>query len=137
MADGRWQMAATFPIIITGAIISSYALYATEITGNEERVLFAFGLALIVLGIVSIEQHYKHFKYPAIFLLLGNASYSIYLIHNPLLSITQRVLDKIPFMNWQLGMLLGIGFSIMAGLLYYALVEKPAIQLARKLLPRS
>lgn len=130
-------MAAIFPTIITGAIISSYVLYATEITGNEERVLFSFGLSLIVLGIISTEKHYKYFKYPTIFLLLGNASYSIYLIHNPLLSITQRVLDKISFMNWQLGILLGIGFSIMAGLLYYALVEKPAIKLARKLLPRN
>ena len=58
------------------------------------RMLFAFGLALLIVGL-AIREHSSRLYWPGLFLLMGNASYSIYLVHNPLLSITQRLAARL------------------------------------------
>jgi peptidoglycan/LPS O-acetylase OafA/YrhL len=58
--------------------------------------------------------------------LLGDASYSIYLIHNPLLSITSRIAGKFHnFASWGLGMLVGVAASVVIGVLYHLFLERP------------
>jgi hypothetical protein len=89
------------------------------------RLAFAFGLALVVVGFALIERG-RTLPWPALFLLLGNASYSIYLIHNPLLSVTQRLAGKLE-LNWLMALLGGVVISVLAGLIYYRLIERPAL----------
>lgn len=94
------------------------------------RLALALGLSFIVVGYAIIET-----INPLIFwsgwLLMGNASYSIYLIHNPLLSITQRLISKTQA-HWSVAMLLGVCFSVIFGISYYFLIEKTAIDFSRK-----
>ena len=59
--------------------------------------------------------------------MMGNASYSIYLVHNPLLSVTQRLAVRIG-LTWGWGLLFGIVCSIVAGYVYYLAVERPALR---------
>ena len=61
---------------------------------------------------------------------MGDASYSIYLIHNPLVSLTSRLVGRLHgFANWGLGMFVGVVSSVLVGVLYHLFVEKPLIRL--------
>ena len=61
--------------------------------------------------------------WPGWLLLLGNASYSIYLMHNPLVSITQRLAARIG-LDWAGAMVFGVVLSVLAGYVYHLLVER-------------
>jgi|CXWL01.1.fsa_nt_gi peptidoglycan/LPS O-acetylase OafA/YrhL len=93
------------------------------------RLVFAFGLALVVVGFALLERN-QILPWPTILLLLGNASYSIYLIHNPLLSLTQRLAGRFEF-DWLMALMGGVVISILVGLIYYKLIECPALSFFR------
>ena len=58
------------------------------------RLVFSLGLALIIVGF-SVREQSARLHWPSLLLLMGNASYSIYLVHNPLLSVTQRLAGRL------------------------------------------
>ena len=89
-------------------------------------MVFALGLALLIAGFAIREQS-AALRWPSLLLMMGNASYSIYLVHNPLLSVTQRLAVRVG-MNWGWGLVFGIACSIVAGYVYYLAVERPALR---------
>ena len=92
----------------------------------EHRLGLALGLAVLMLGMARWEAQ-RTVAWPMPLLALGNASYSIYLIHNPLVSVTQRVAGRLD-MNWPLALLFGVVLSVGCGYLYYLWVERRAIR---------
>jgi exopolysaccharide production protein ExoZ len=94
------------------------------------RLAFAFGLALVVVGFALLERG-ATLAWPALLLLMGNASYSLYLIHNPLLSVTQRLFGRLD-LGWLVALPLGVAVSLLAGVLYFWLVERPALGFFRR-----
>ena len=68
------------------------ALVAVISVENSARVLIGLALAPIVLGCAMLETQ-KRLVFPKAFLFLGAASYSIYLVHNPIQSIVSRALQ--------------------------------------------
>lgn len=78
------------------------------------------------MGFALLEGS-RTLSWPLLLMLLGNASYSIYLIHNPLLSITQRLAGRLE-LDWLLALMGGVVVSILAGLIYYKLIERPALR---------
>lgn len=95
----------------------------------ECRVLFGLPFSALVLGAVLLERHSK-LVLPRWMVLMGDASYSIYLIHNPLVSLTSRLVGRLHgFANWGLGMFVGVVSSVLVGVLYHLFVEKPLIRL--------
>ena len=64
---------------------------------------------------------------PEAFVFGGAVSYSIYLIHNPLLSLTSRILH---FLNvgWIEAIVLSIILSMSAGAVYFLIWEKPIMK---------
>ena len=94
------------------------------------RWVFAMGLALMVIGFAAREQIVA-VRWPALLLILGNASYSIYLIHNPLLSLTQRVAGRIG-LTWSGAMVWGVVLGVLGGWVYYLMVERPALRFFRE-----
>lgn len=100
------------------------------------RLLFALGLACMMVGFALWEQSVS-LPWPGWLLLMGNASYSIYLIHNPLVSITQRLAARIG-LDWAGAMLFGVVLSVLAGYVYYLLVERRCLNFFRnRLVGRS
>jgi peptidoglycan/LPS O-acetylase OafA/YrhL len=87
------------------------------------RIMFSLGLAILIVGFTAHEQ-YRVVRWPSLLLLLGSSSYSIYLIHNPLLSVTQRVAGRLGF-TWPAAMVFGIVLSVLLGWIYYLVVERP------------
>ena len=123
LAPGWWVGAGVVLALMMLALM-------TEDTLPLARLAFAFGLALVVIGFALFERG-ATLAWPALLLLMGNASYSIYLIHNPLLSITQRLFGRLDA-GWLAALLLGVTASLLAGVLYYWLVERPALGFFRK-----
>ncbi|MEO9464415.1 MULTISPECIES: acyltransferase family protein [Alphaproteobacteria] len=85
---------------------------------REYSVLFGAGLAGFILWVAQVEI-VKRFAVPRVFVFLGAASYSIYLIHNPLLSITSRV-----FSGWTLSLIFGVVICLLAGCVYYQIWDR-------------
>lgn len=98
------------------------------------------GAALIFCGMLTLNQD---FKFPKLFITLGDASYSIYLVH--MLFIYQlcfRVLYKVPetllanINAEMIALFMTIG-SVLVGILFYYLVEKPMLNWFKKYYSRS
>lgn len=118
------------PMLISG--LTLLALLFAWPYALEQRALFGLPFSILVLGGVLLERQGK-LALPRSLVLIGDASYSIYLVHNPLVSLTSRLVARLHgFASWGLGMLVGIVFSVFIGLLYHRFVEKPLIYMLRK-----
>jgi exopolysaccharide production protein ExoZ len=98
----------------------------------DHRVLFGLSVALVLVPIVRLEMMGK-LSAPGWLVLLGNASYAIYLIHIPLLSVASRMAARVPLLNtWQGAMIFGVLTSVLMGYVYHVLVERPGLRMARR-----
>jgi peptidoglycan/LPS O-acetylase OafA/YrhL len=101
-----------------------------------DRVVF-FGIPsfLIVMGAASIDIN-KEPKIPDFFNYLGDASYSIYLTHGPVISALVQLEAKLNlerFLGNSLTIALLIGLiTISIGCLFYSVIEKPLIGFLRQ-----
>lgn len=116
----------------------SIVLIASTILFNDGeidnyRVLAGAGFAAIVLGLVFIERDVDFSRY-RLLVFLGGVSYSIYLVHNPTLSIMLRVIPKMP--HWAADFLVFAAGSTLVGVLYHFVIEKPVIAHAKALFMR-
>ena len=129
-ASRRWLANGWAWVIGVGVVVAwlGLALIQGELKAYP-RMLFAFGLALLIVGFAVREQSAKLY-WPGLLLLMGNASYSIYLIHNPLLSITQRLAARLG-LAWGGAVVFGVVCSLLAGYAYYLAVERPALRLSQ------
>lgn len=97
-----------------------------------ERVWFGLPFSALVLGAVLFERE-GSWKLPRSMVLIGDASYSIYLVHNPLVSLTSRLVVRLHgFASWGLGMFVGVISSVLLGVLYHFYIEKPLIRFFRQ-----
>jgi exopolysaccharide production protein ExoZ len=99
--------------------------------GQDARVVFGFGTALIILGVTLQEKKWGSLI-PTALVSLGDASYPIYLLHMPLIALTARVAAQIPFLhNWVGGLSFSLCCVIAAGLGYRHFYERPALTAIR------
>lgn len=96
---------------------------------GETRLILAAGVSLLVLGLAIVEQK-SSINYPEMMLALGNASYSIYLVHNPILSVTQRLAGSF-VENWLLAWIFGTAIALMFGFIYHLMFERPILRYFR------
>jgi exopolysaccharide production protein ExoZ len=97
---------------------------------------FALAFGLIVLGSVTLER--RGFAAPAVLRVLGDASYSIYLVHSAAISGVMifaqplRLIARIgPYPTYFLTLFVAVA----AGLSAYFLIEKPLLRSLRKFTP--
>lgn len=109
--------------------VTAIALMVLSERSAPLRLLMAAGLAMVIVASALGAGG----RWPIFLVILGNASYSIYLVHNPLLSLTQRLLGHTG-MPWGAAMLLGVVLGILAGWVYYLCFERPAYRVSRQLL---
>ncbi len=123
------------PLIITGIIIFllnailSNANYVFVNSTFNRVIVFGIPAFLIITGLVKYELANK-IKVYTIFLLLGEASYSLYLIHLPLVAAAYKILFKFN-VNDNIVIhciIILIVFTVCyCGILFYKFVEKPII----------
>jgi peptidoglycan/LPS O-acetylase OafA/YrhL len=95
-------------------------------------ILLGLGLAMFLLGVALAERRYAY-RIPSWMLSLGNASYSIYLIHSAVISMFagiyyRRLFDTLPDYA---AYLIAFSASIAAGTVFHLLAERPMLQWAR------
>lgn len=131
-----WGMALPISAwIVAGGLVSGLTLTLTDPAQQPAmRPLFGLGMALLVVG--CARRDLASTRPPAAtWALLGAASYSIYLIHNPLLSLTQRLLAA-AHVGWLPACMAGVALAIAAGIGYHKVVEQPLLDKARSRLSR-
>lgn len=120
-----------YPILITltGFLLVISVWINNIYNGLNDITIYLYCLSsmLIMLGISSIDLQ-KETKTPKLFQFLGDASYSIYISHGPLLQFYILVLTKLHTIE-KLGvpfcMLIAIALAFLSGCLVYIIVEKP------------
>jgi exopolysaccharide production protein ExoZ len=94
--------------------------------------------ALVVIGLVAGEQH-AGLKAPAVLVRLGGASYSLYLVHVLSIGAIWQIMLRLRLDGalpvWAAYSILITG-AVISGLLCNAILEKPAIAFARRLIAR-
>lgn len=111
-------------LTIAGLALLPVALMFAD-PGSPSRVLFGAVVALLLIPVVRRELMGK-LSAPAALVLLGNASYAIYLIHNPVMTQVGR-LEVSPLASFAVAIVLGVA----AGLAYHFAWERPALRLLR------
>jgi peptidoglycan/LPS O-acetylase OafA/YrhL len=115
----KWQ----FLLVSAIAVAAYLALGARE----PDRLLFAAASAALLVPLVRLEQAEQIAVAPTL-VTLGNASYAIYLVHNPVMAIVVRML---PVSAVPMTVALSI-IGTAAGLIYHFAWEKPAIRAVRR-----
>lgn len=129
----RPQIPWPAPLLVSGFALFTWSCYLAsvrfEIT-DSVRLLSGFGAALATLGLVEFERRGQLRVY-AWLALLGDASYSIYLVHYPVLyAVAPRAAAVLPQHHIPLvptAILLTL-LSIAAGVVFHLLLERPLLR---------
>lgn len=112
--------------------VSSILVIAFLVAGaqRDESWLIGFSIAALIPWVCRTERA-GAFSVPRWLVFGGAASYAIYLIHNPLLSLTSRVFALIG-VGWVGALIASAIICVLAGAVYYVIWERPVMRLARK-----
>ncbi|WP_339266750.1 acyltransferase [Paenibacillus sp. FSL R5-0470] len=89
---------------------------------------------LLIYGMVSYEV-LKKIRIPKVFVFLGDASYSIYLIHYPLLSVLNKIFLKLNIyttLGYLAATLLVILLTIIISCVFHTIIEKPLLNVLNR-----
>jgi exopolysaccharide production protein ExoZ len=121
-------------ILTTPAAVEPVSIFGITVLIN--RVIF-FGIPcfLLVIGAAALDMH-KATEIPEWMNYLGNASYSIYLVHSPIVSAMTKISVRLGLNNsvWQA---FGVNLMILTvavgiSCLFYSWVEKPVVNFLRQ-----
>ncbi|HWY63121.1 MAG TPA: acyltransferase [Rhizomicrobium sp.] len=104
----------------------------TSVTSAWTTLVLGAGFAGLLLDLLSLEGR----KFPPPLVLIGNASYSIYLVHTPANVILQRIAARFPtaLLSVGAGQAFLIAGGVTIGVAVHLLVEKPLVNGLRKML---
>ena len=100
---------------------------------NNRIVLFGFGYTLIVVGLISLEDFRVIIGGNPFFQLVGGASYALYLIHFPLISIMLKIamglgLKELGMAGAVISFIVIFISCIVASILFHLYIEIPMMR---------
>jgi exopolysaccharide production protein ExoZ len=114
---------------LVGAVIFGFALMTMGLPHQLSPMLLAIGLAFLVAGATKLERR-GVIKVPYFLAFIGNASYTIYLVHIAVEGLLLKIAIKThlyqaagPYVTY----LLVLATTIGAGCVAYVLVERPLL----------
>ncbi|MFL5252998.1 MAG: acyltransferase family protein [Rhodopila sp.] len=120
----RW-----WPVLIAGGAAALTGLFLNLET-EAYRVWFGMALVPLIVGLALLER--TGTLRPVNWLLvLGNASYAIYLVHDPVVSVFARAAAKLH--AWEPSLVICVAAGIAFGLAYHFGIERPGLRLAAAL----
>jgi peptidoglycan/LPS O-acetylase OafA/YrhL len=99
---------------------------------REWSILVGASCALLIWRMVGAEATGR-LAVPRWLIFLGAASYSIYLVHGPAISIAGRLFAG----SWALVLVGALAAGMAAGIAYFLLVERPLLNATGRFMPRS
>lgn len=127
------HQAKVVALLGVGFVVMASAMLLQDSAPPELRLLAGLGFAMMVLGGATLERYVDFRRFHRL-IAAGAASYAIYLVHNPAISVLLRCIGDVA--SWPLVLLLFSIASCSAGFLYYRLFEKPLLRLAQQRLLR-
>jgi peptidoglycan/LPS O-acetylase OafA/YrhL len=107
---------------------------------DDGPLVLCYGIssAITIFAIASLDIQ-GHLDYPAPILMLGDASYSIYIVHFPIVLMASKVLARIspiPYLGWYevLAVVGLVGAGTIGGIAFHIIVERPLQQRIRTFL---
>lgn len=130
----KWTLPAWLALL--GALVGFAFIIGAEIRDPSAAPFLRFGLpaALIVWSAISLERFVVGWLATAL-VLLGDASYALYLTHSFVVEAFRRVAPA--FLATTPGALTAVAAASMIGLMTYWLVDKPGMRLSRRLMGRA
>jgi len=128
----RAVLAVGVVLFLLGAVLE--VRLRSEFPIEHRLASFAFAAFLVLVGAVTLEMQGR-LSFPWILQYLGEASYSIYITHFILLSMFAKVLltlHAFSFLGVALNTLLLFVLTVGSGVLTYAFVEFPLLELCRR-----
>ena len=128
------QVTARFPTIpaLLSLLGTVLLLAPFQVPGLPEAFRTGIPAVMIVLGVVWLEPHLKG-RLPKILLILGDASYAIYLFHPIIAPAVPTILRKMDILNYSLCVVLSATLAIFVGTLIHLIFEKPLTNQLRSL----
>lgn len=129
-ADRR-QIGLPWPTIsLIGVFVFAGACVFETVNGTQPTILYGVGAAMLILGLVRGERVGKTIGAQPLLQILGNASYCIYLIHYPFISVACKTAIAIGLggKRWSLVVyFLSLIFVLLTGVLLHLFLEKPML----------
>lgn len=122
-----WQVRALPAFGVAGAFLLAFIFSGAE---RSESWLIGFAMAAVVLWVCHLERAVS-FKVPSWLVTGGAASYAIYLVHNPLLSVISRAFAYLGA-GWFVSLWGSVLISAAAGVAYWWAWERPIMRLSRR-----
>jgi peptidoglycan/LPS O-acetylase OafA/YrhL len=129
-------------LLAAGVLLLAFSSYNIVDTDPSKikpafMMLVALSFSMIVAGSVTCEINYE-WRFPSLPILLGNASYSIYLIHSAVISLMAGINFKIfhgRFPDIMVFVLIFF-FAVAAGIIIHLIIEKPLLKWLRQVAGR-
>ncbi|MCH4880461.1 acyltransferase [Pseudomonas sp. TMW22090] len=112
-------------IAIISITFSLAYLFLPRTTEWGGTIPYGIASLLTVYGCASLEKT-SRISMPKVFVWLGAASYSIYLFHPLLSPAAPEILKRVGLISPSVSVLLSILIAIVAGSIFYVLIENPA-----------
>lgn len=114
-----------------------YQTYGSLLHGQLRFLVVGLPMAAILYGFIGLELR-KTFIFGGSLVLLGDASYTMYLWHVPILEVVTRLslhraALRIPIVHW-LWLVASVSLVIVSSIILYRVIEKPLIRVFAGLL---
>lgn len=122
LTSNKWAISYSRAILVVSVF---FVLTSILLTGQaiDRALIYGVPSFLLVFSLVLQPQARN-----GILAFLGDASFSIYLVHQPILSLLAKLFEKFsPNLNGDVATLTAIAISVLIGTLSYVLLEKPLI----------
>lgn len=117
---------SAFVVLAAGACVAAFAFVGGS---REASVLIGAGIAFLMPSMCRAELDGR-IRVSSAALFMGAASYAIYLVHNPALSVLARIAARLD-MSPMAALLPLIAVSTACGIVYYWVYERSALRAAR------
>lgn len=138
LLSARVTVSRPLAVAILGAVafivIGMVEVYRPGLDPRLQAIGYGLTSGVLILGLVALEQTRRPLRLPPFLLLLGDASYAIYLIHFPVLSIatrlwiqtigTQRIAINVSFAAMVL-------IAVFTGIGFHLAIERRVLAIAR------
>ena len=119
----KWPVPSMALIGAVAVFVVAFVAFGAD---RSLSVLIGAAVACLLVPICWAERD-GSLRVAETLVVLGNASYAIYLIHNPLISVVSRAVGGVSD-SWWLAMAVSLGASIGCGLAYHFIYERPALK---------
>ncbi len=141
----RSSTTIAYPSVLVGLLGIAYGIYSADFDApplSQSNVISMFSLAIgfgaLVLGLALLDRFFNSAR-GGFFAMLGDASYSIYLVHSAAVSLFYIVAKKIGVyaLGGEILYVLCVAFATIVGILAYLLCERPMLKYIKRFTSRG